>query len=107
MMGRAVLTPVSPGLLSCQHSGRIFMGPITLAPLMPPAGGVTALLAVLLVAPAPAPLLGQQSAEGSFVHESWTVEDGLPLNSIRQVHQSYDGYIWIATLDGLVRFDGV
>jgi signal transduction histidine kinase/ligand-binding sensor domain-containing protein/DNA-binding NarL/FixJ family response regulator len=42
-----------------------------------------------------------------FVHESWSVEDGLPLNSIRKVLQGRDGYVWIATLDGLARFDGV
>src|SRR5690606_6735685 len=45
--------------------------------------------------------------ELAFVHESWTVRDGLPLNSIQALLQSRDGYIWIATLDGLVRFDGV
>lgn len=45
--------------------------------------------------------------EAAFVHESWTVRDGLPLNSLQYVLQSRDGYIWIVTLDGLVRFDGV
>jgi len=42
-----------------------------------------------------------------FVHESWTVEDGLPVNSINALLQSRDGYLWIGTFDGLVRFDGV
>ncbi|QJR35358.1 hybrid sensor histidine kinase/response regulator transcription factor [Gemmatimonas groenlandica] len=41
------------------------------------------------------------------VHESWSVVDGLPVNSINQLVQSRDGYIWAATFDGLVRFDGV
>ena len=41
------------------------------------------------------------------VHESWSVADGLPVNSINQLLQSRDGYIWAATFDGLVRFDGV
>jgi hypothetical protein len=41
------------------------------------------------------------------VHESWTVENGLPVNSINQLIQSRSGYIWAATFDGLVRFDGV
>lgn len=41
------------------------------------------------------------------VHESWSVDDGLPLNSIRDLVQTRDGYIWIATLDGVARFDGV
>ena len=42
-----------------------------------------------------------------FVLESWTVKDGLPVNSINKVIQSKSGYIWLATFDGLVRFDGV
>ena len=37
----------------------------------------------------------------------WTVEDGLPNGSVRDVAQTPDDYLWIATLDGLVRFDGV
>lgn len=43
----------------------------------------------------------------SWVHESWTVTDGLPVNSINAVIQDRTGYIWVATFDGLVRFDGV
>lgn len=37
----------------------------------------------------------------------WTVENGLPQNVIRGIAQTPDGYLWIATLDGLARFDGV
>ncbi|MEJ7811857.1 MAG: two-component regulator propeller domain-containing protein, partial [Gemmatimonadaceae bacterium] len=43
----------------------------------------------------------------SWVHESWTVKDGLPVNSINTVLQDRTGYVWAATFDGLVRFDGV
>jgi signal transduction histidine kinase/ligand-binding sensor domain-containing protein/CheY-like chemotaxis protein len=43
----------------------------------------------------------------SFVRETWTARDGLPINSITQIIQSRTGYIWLATFDGLVRFDGV
>jgi sugar lactone lactonase YvrE len=61
------------------------------------------------------PALGQEvgqaaDAAGSsmgFVHEVWTTQDGLPVNSINAILQSRDGYIWAATFDGLVRFDGV
>jgi signal transduction histidine kinase/ligand-binding sensor domain-containing protein/DNA-binding response OmpR family regulator len=48
---------------------------------------------------------GQQAP--AFVHEVWTVQDGLPVNSINGLLQSRDGYLWAATFDGLVRFDGV
>src|SRR5688572_4071457 len=39
--------------------------------------------------------------------ESWTTENGLPHNIVGALQQTRDGYIWIATSDGLVRFDGV
>lgn len=39
--------------------------------------------------------------------DTWTTENGLPQNSINQAVQTRDGYIWLATNDGLVRFDGV
>lgn len=39
--------------------------------------------------------------------EVWTAENGLPQNTFRGLAQTPDGFLWIATLDGLVRFDGV
>lgn len=42
-----------------------------------------------------------------FVLETWTVTDGLPVNSITKIVQSRSGYLWLGTFDGLVRFDGV
>ena len=42
-----------------------------------------------------------------WVHESWSIADGLPVNSINALLQSRTGYLWLATFDGLVRFDGV
>jgi hypothetical protein len=38
---------------------------------------------------------------------SWTTENGLPQNSIQALRQTRDGYLWMSTLDGLVRFDGL
>lgn len=43
----------------------------------------------------------------SFVVRSWQVEDGLPHNSVNAILQTSDGYLWLATNDGLARFDGV
>jgi signal transduction histidine kinase/ligand-binding sensor domain-containing protein len=37
----------------------------------------------------------------------WTADNGLPQSVIGSVLQTQDGYLWIATLDGLARFDGV
>ncbi len=41
---------------------------------------------------------------GSAVYR---MEDGLPQDSIKKIIQTRDGYLWIATQEGLARFDGV
>lgn len=39
--------------------------------------------------------------------DSWTTENGLPQNSVNDITQTRDGYLWLATYGGLVRFDGL
>src|SRR6185369_7904750 len=39
--------------------------------------------------------------------DSWTTENGLPHNAISSIVQTRDGYLWLASLDGLIRYDGV
>ena len=46
-------------------------------------------------------------AGAQYRFDSWTTDNGLPQNSIFSIIQTRDGYLWIATFDGLVRFDGV
>ncbi len=41
-----------------------------------------------------------------FTCRVWDVEDGLPQNSITAILQTSDGYLWLGTPGGLVRFDG-
>ncbi len=43
----------------------------------------------------------------SYHHTVWTTEDGLPQNSINDIVQTRDGYLWLATFGGLIRFDGI
>lgn len=38
---------------------------------------------------------------------TWTRETGLPVNAIRAIAQTKDGYLWLGTQKGLVRFDGI
>ncbi|HEU5397205.1 MAG TPA: two-component regulator propeller domain-containing protein, partial [Verrucomicrobiae bacterium] len=38
---------------------------------------------------------------------SWQSAEGLPDNSVSGVAQTPDGYLWVATAGGLMRFDGV
>jgi signal transduction histidine kinase/ligand-binding sensor domain-containing protein/CheY-like chemotaxis protein/AraC-like DNA-binding protein len=47
------------------------------------------------------------ASSGAYVRETWTVADGLPINTITAVVQTRDGYLWLGTNDGVVRFDGV
>ena len=50
--------------------------------------------------------------EASLVSEdgairSWGVAEGLPADSVTALIQTRDGYLWVGTSAGLVRFDGV
>ncbi len=45
-------------------------------------------------------------SDGVFGHQSWSTEEGLPQNSVHQIFQSSDGYLWLATEGGVARFDG-
>src|SRR5271169_2743704 len=42
-----------------------------------------------------------------YGHRSWQTDSGLPQNTVHAIFQTRDGYIWLATEGGLVRFDGV
>src|SRR5262252_10660563 len=48
-----------------------------------------------------------QNAAGRYYFDSWTTDNGLPQNSVNAILQTRDGYLWVATADGLVRYDGV
>lgn len=37
----------------------------------------------------------------------WTTDNGLPQNSVSSILQTRDGFLWLTTNDGLVRYDGV
>jgi signal transduction histidine kinase/ligand-binding sensor domain-containing protein len=39
-------------------------------------------------------------------HTAWTIVDGMPAN-IWAIDQTPDGYLWLGSVDGLYRFDGV
>lgn len=46
-------------------------------------------------------------ASAQYRYDTWTTDNGLPQNGVRQITQTPDGYLWFTTFDGLVRFDGV
>src|SRR5580704_13058738 len=66
------------------------------------------LLLVLLVGSAPTAFgLSPNLKLTQYVHRIWQTEPGLPPTSILWVTQSVDGYLWLGTESGVVRFDGV
>lgn len=54
----------------------------------------------------PASKLDPKKAISEYVHDVWHVEQGLPQNSVRSIAQTPDGYLWLATEQGLARYDG-
>ena len=69
-----------------------------------PAGGVRLALLVWLLVMLPA--WGAGMAE-DYLTDVWTSENGLPDSSVTAIAQTPDGYLWVGTYNGLVRFDGL
>lgn len=46
-------------------------------------------------------------ATAQYRLDHWTPDTGLPQSFVRDLVQTRDGYLWLTTLGGLVRFDGV
>jgi ligand-binding sensor domain-containing protein/signal transduction histidine kinase len=46
-------------------------------------------------------------ADAQYRFDTWNTENGLPQNTVHAIQQTRDGYLWLATSGGLVRFDGV
>jgi len=47
-----------------------------------------------------------EDAASPFIVDVWGNEEGLPQSAVISIIQSRDGYLWLGTLNGLVRFDG-
>ncbi len=52
-------------------------------------------------------IASESRAQGQYSFRNWQSEDGLPVNLVRSIVQSADGQLWIATAEGLTRFDGI
>lgn len=50
--------------------------------------------------------LGQTIPSQEYVITRFGMENGLPQSSVNDILQTRDGYIWLATFGGLVKFDG-
>lgn len=50
---------------------------------------------------------GSCFAAPDWLVDGWRVDEGLPDNTVDAIAQTPDGYLWLGTQSGLVRFDGV
>jgi len=57
----------------------------------------------------PCCLFGLDPAKSIYQYNcrNWNRQNGLPVNGINTIAQSQDGYLWLGTQRGLVRFSGV
>lgn len=51
--------------------------------------------------------LDPRMSPSQYLHSAWQNEQGLPQNSVSSIVQTRDGYLWLGTMEGLVRFDGI
>ncbi len=64
-------------------------------------------LGCLLLGSAPGQTLTPRKLLGEYVQFIWQDQHGLPQNTVNTIVRTRDGYLWLGTVDGVVRFDGV
>jgi ligand-binding sensor domain-containing protein/signal transduction histidine kinase len=52
-------------------------------------------------------LASDAAATPDYQFDVWRTDEGLPQSTVTSIVQTQDGYLWLATQNGLVRFDGV
>jgi len=70
--------------------------------------GIRTLLALFFfLVPTVRAALNPGKAIAQYRHDQWSTDQGLPQNSVAAIAQTHDGYVWLGTEAGLVRFDGL
>ena len=67
---------------------------------------VYAWLSVLLACSACAFALDPSLDISQYAHTAWKVREGFTRGTVNSIEQTSDGYLWLGTESGLVRFDG-
>ena len=67
----------------------------------------SAIVLVAIAMSARADALDPSKTLSQYIHRIWQVQQGLPQASIDAIVQTHDGYLWLGTQTGLVKFDGV
>jgi ligand-binding sensor domain-containing protein len=61
----------------------------------------------LLPASVDAQSLSPRKVYGRYQQSVWQKQQGLPENAVQGMIRTRDGYMWLGTVDGAARFDGV
>src|SRR5262245_35656628 len=71
------------------------------------AAGLVLASSVLLAWPSPALALNPSLDISQYAHTAWKIRDGFFKGYITSFAQTADGYLWLGSEFGLLRFDGV
>ena len=66
----------------------------------------TVFLSISLIAGIADRALALDLTQSAYIGKNFTVEDGLLSNDVNVILQTRDGFLWIGTAEGLLRFDG-
>jgi signal transduction histidine kinase/ligand-binding sensor domain-containing protein len=72
-----------------------------------PLGIIWYISAALFIGGTEAAALEPSTSLANYGRQTWATENGLPQNTVQAIAQTPDGFIWLGTEAGLVRFDGV
>jgi ligand-binding sensor domain-containing protein len=73
----------------------------------PPRPRTAVFFAALLACSSPASALDPSLDVSQYAHTAWKIRDGFTKGLITAIAQTPDGYLWLGTEHGLLRFDGV
>jgi signal transduction histidine kinase/ligand-binding sensor domain-containing protein len=69
-------------------------------------GTAAAAALVAVCAAAGSTILAANGPASSYIMSAWATEKGLPPGDVFAIAQDADGYLWLGTPNGLIRFDG-
>ena len=62
---------------------------------------------IVLASASPLRALDPQRALTQYLHDVWSASTGFAQQNVMSITETRDGYLWLGTTEGLVRFDGV
>ena len=71
------------------------------------AAAIVVCTAAFLLRPSPVRALDPSLDITQYAHLAWTFRNGFPNGAVYAIAQTPDGYLWLGTSSGVVRYDGV